>query len=179
METGALRELQGHFSKTIKYIEYTTAYPNCISGAKEYYSFTCITGFNTWVNRGSTNGSKREIEDGFLLHRVSFSHFVTYTINLSGQFKKKNQTIFPPFENDNGKADQEYCLGEYGVKKPRRHWITYLSAAFDQSLFIAENKDCVQEIWQQHYIIQWNARSMKPRSSEYTSVVNLKEQNNY
>ncbi|WZZ09718.1 hypothetical protein YC2023_095639 [Brassica napus] len=93
LDTGALRvqtkprELQGHFSKTIKYIEYTTAYPNCISGAKEYYSFTCITGFNTWVNRGSTNGSKsvREIEDGFLLHRVSFSHFVTYTINLSGQ----------------------------------------------------------------------------------------------
>ncbi|KAH0915451.1 hypothetical protein HID58_029897 [Brassica napus] len=166
------RELQGHFSKTIKYIEYTTAYPNCISGAKEYYSFTCITGFNTWVNRGSTNGSKsvREIEDGFLLHRVSFSHFVTYTINLSGQFKKKNQTIFPPFENDNGKADQEYCLGEYGVKKPRRHWITYLSAAFDQSLFIAENKDCVQEIWQQHYIIQWNARSMKPRSVSFPSI---------
>ncbi|CAG7898454.1 unnamed protein product, partial [Brassica rapa] len=130
----------------------------------------------------------REIEDGFLLHRVSFSQFVTYTINLSGQFKKKacteivmpmscsNQTIFPPFENDNGKADQEYCLGEYGVKKPRQHWITYLSAAFDQSLFIAENKDCVQEIWQQHYIVQWNARSMKPRRSEYTSVVNCYKQ---
>ncbi|CAA7015195.1 unnamed protein product [Microthlaspi erraticum] len=56
----------------------------CTSGASDD-SFSCITVPNQSESRGSTNDSKREMEDGFLLHRVSFSEFVTYTINLSGQ----------------------------------------------------------------------------------------------
>ncbi|XP_010438095.1 PREDICTED: uncharacterized protein LOC104721736 [Camelina sativa] len=49
-------------------------------------SLTCITVPNQSENRGLTSDSnKREMEDGFLLHRVSFSEFVTYTINSSGQ----------------------------------------------------------------------------------------------
>ncbi|CAN8326709.1 unnamed protein product [Cochlearia groenlandica] len=48
-------------------------------------SFSCIEVPNTSENQDSTNDSKREAEDGFLLHRVSFSEFVTYTINSSGQ----------------------------------------------------------------------------------------------
>ncbi|CAH2077406.1 unnamed protein product [Thlaspi arvense] len=58
---------------------------------------SCITVPNVSENRGSTNDSKREMEDGFLLHRVSLSEFVTYTINLSGQvidtrlFKQKGK----------------------------------------------------------------------------------------
>uniref|UniRef100_A0A1J3K5M7 Uncharacterized protein n=1 Tax=Noccaea caerulescens TaxID=107243 RepID=A0A1J3K5M7_NOCCA len=54
------------------------------SGASDN-SFSCITVPNQSENRGSLNDSKREMEDGFLLHRVSFSEFVTYTISLSGQ----------------------------------------------------------------------------------------------
>ncbi|CAN7070242.1 unnamed protein product [Brassica oleracea var. botrytis] len=34
-----------------------------------------------------------------------------------------NHTMFRPFESDDEKANQEYCLREYGVK-PRPHWIT-------------------------------------------------------
>ncbi|ESQ54095.1 hypothetical protein EUTSA_v10025917mg [Eutrema salsugineum] len=56
----------------------------CTSGASDN-SFSCITVPNTSENQGSTNDSKSEMGDGFLLHRVSFSEFVTYTINLSGQ----------------------------------------------------------------------------------------------
>ncbi|AEE85840.1 Calcineurin-like metallo-phosphoesterase superfamily protein [Arabidopsis thaliana] len=48
-------------------------------------SLTCITVPNQQENQGPTNNSKREREDGFLLHRVSFSEFVTYTINSSGE----------------------------------------------------------------------------------------------
>ncbi|KAL1210485.1 hypothetical protein V5N11_006810 [Cardamine amara subsp. amara] len=55
----------------------------CTNGASNE-SFTCITVPNQSENQDSTN-SKREMEDGLLLHRVSFLEFVTYTINLSGQ----------------------------------------------------------------------------------------------
>ncbi|KAG7545534.1 hypothetical protein ISN44_As12g009870 [Arabidopsis suecica] len=56
----------------------------CTSGGSNG-GFTCITVPNQPENQGPTNDSKREREDGFLLHRVSFSEFVTYTINSSGQ----------------------------------------------------------------------------------------------
>ncbi|KAJ0251782.1 Calcineurin-like metallo-phosphoesterase superfamily protein [Hirschfeldia incana] len=70
---------------TIKYgVNMYISEKGCTSGANNS-SFTCIMVPNTSENQGSTNDSKREIEDGFLLHRVSFSEFVTYTINLSGQ----------------------------------------------------------------------------------------------
>ncbi|KAG2244985.1 hypothetical protein Bca4012_022687 [Brassica carinata] len=70
---------------TIKYgVNIYLSEKGCTSGATDA-SVTCITVPNTSENRVSTNDSKREVEDGFLLHRVSFSEFVTYTINLSGQ----------------------------------------------------------------------------------------------
>lgn len=70
---------------TIKYgVNMYISEKGCTIGANED-SFTCIMVPNTSENQGSTNDSKREMEDGFLLHRVSFSEFVTYTINLSGQ----------------------------------------------------------------------------------------------
>ncbi|KAF8110817.1 hypothetical protein N665_0078s0011 [Sinapis alba] len=70
---------------TIKYgVNIYISEKGCNIGANED-RFTCITVPNTSENRRSTNDSKRELEDGFLLHRVSFSEFVTYTINLSGQ----------------------------------------------------------------------------------------------
>uniref|UniRef100_A0A1J3GXA5 Uncharacterized protein n=1 Tax=Noccaea caerulescens TaxID=107243 RepID=A0A1J3GXA5_NOCCA len=46
------------------------------SGASDN-SFSCITVPNQSENRGSLNDSKREMEDGFLLHRVSFSEFAS------------------------------------------------------------------------------------------------------
>ncbi|KFK43795.1 hypothetical protein AALP_AA1G173800 [Arabis alpina] len=48
-------------------------------------SFTCIMVPNRSENQGPVDDAKREMEDGFLLHRVSFSELVTYTINSSGQ----------------------------------------------------------------------------------------------
>ncbi|CAH8352829.1 unnamed protein product [Eruca vesicaria subsp. sativa] len=70
---------------TIKYgVNMYISEKGCTSGAKDD-SFSCIMVPNKLENKGSTNDSKREMEDGFLLHRVSFSEFVTYTINLSGQ----------------------------------------------------------------------------------------------
>ncbi|CAG7886629.1 unnamed protein product [Brassica rapa] len=70
---------------TIKYgVNMYISEKGCTNGANED-SFTCIMVPNASENRGLTNDSKREMEDGFLLHRVSFSEFVTYTINLSGQ----------------------------------------------------------------------------------------------
>ncbi|CAN6985472.1 unnamed protein product [Brassica rapa subsp. trilocularis] len=72
---------------TIKYgVNMYISEKGCTNGANED-SFTCIMVPNASENRGLTNDSKREMEDGFLLHRVSFSEFVTYTINLSGQVK--------------------------------------------------------------------------------------------
>ncbi|VVB17306.1 unnamed protein product [Arabis nemorensis] len=56
----------------------------CTSGVSDR-SFTCITLPYRSQDQGPTNDVKREMEDGFLLHRVSFSEFVTYTINSSGQ----------------------------------------------------------------------------------------------
>ncbi|XP_023634632.1 uncharacterized protein LOC17877433 isoform X2 [Capsella rubella] len=56
----------------------------CTSGGRNE-SPACITVPSQSENRGLTYDSKREMEDGFLIHRVSFSEFVTYTINASGQ----------------------------------------------------------------------------------------------
>ena len=72
-----------------------------------------------------------------------------------------NHTMFRPFESDDEKANQEYCLREYGVK-PRPHWITaefggqvsivssyflFQITYFKLRVFLAENRDGVEEIW--------------------------------
>ncbi|KAL0646683.1 hypothetical protein Bca4012_044974 [Brassica carinata] len=74
--------------------------------------------------------------------------------------------MFPPYEND-FEAIEEQFMSRCGVK-PRPHWIT--------TEFGGKNRVSVEEVWKEHYILQWNAGSLEPwrGTEEYFELVTKK-----
>ncbi|KAF3600604.1 hypothetical protein F2Q69_00033113 [Brassica cretica] len=85
---------------TIKYgVNMYISEKGCSNGANED-SFTCIMVPNASENRGLTNDSEREMEDGFLLHRVSFSEFKEVKWRESGGGEKDRNRSWRGKEDD-------------------------------------------------------------------------------
>ncbi|XP_013610316.1 PREDICTED: uncharacterized protein LOC106316997 [Brassica oleracea var. oleracea] len=76
-----------------------------------------------------------------------------------------NESMFPPYEND-FEAIEEQFMSRCGVKPTLDH----------HRVWREENRVSVEEVWKEHYILQWNAGSLEPwrGTEEYFELVTKK-----